>query len=126
MDFNPSSIWTRFRARPKWLQILLFAFTILGIIAAVVWSVLRRAAQPCGNPDDSLEIVEDYFNESAEATQKKSDELDIDIEVEHDWRETLEEKQKRDHETAERTRDEIRNADSISDITNALRKGRGD
>lgn len=124
MNFDISAIWEKYRARPKWVQILLFVFVALAIIGLAIWGVVRGMAQRKNPVNAPLDVVEEHFEEVMADAQAKSDELDVAIEYEQDWRETLEEKQKRDHETAERTRDEIRDADSISDVTNALRNGR--
>jgi hypothetical protein len=125
MNFDATSVWKKYRAQPKWAQIASFAFVVLVVGGLAIWAIVRKASNSKSAIDAPLDVVEEHFEEAMETAQSESEALDVVIEYEQDWRETLKQKQERDHETAERIRDEIHNADSISDVTNALRDGRG-
>lgn len=124
MKFDIPNIWERFRSKPKWVQAILFVFVALTIVALFVWKMVRCSAtsETVGGVLSSL--YEEKFEEDLEATEKKSDGIDRTMEKEKEHRENLKKEQCDVHVNKEGIRDEIRNANGISAITNALRNGR--
>ena len=126
MFFEPSKIWSWFTSKPKWARIFLFVFVIIAIVLAAIFFMFRKSPDAGSEVQMPMETMEGYLDAEAAAAQQQLKVLDDVVEKEKDWQEMLEEKKQRDHESAEGIRDEIRNAGSIADVTNALRKGRGE
>lgn len=131
MPFDFSKViefWDRFKERPKWFRILFFVVACVVVLALVAWSVVKYVSskKTVATPSSATQVeVEEYFEEEMEETKAKSEELDEVIKAEDEKQETMDEKQEEVHNDFERQRDEIRDADSISSITNSLRNGRG-
>jgi hypothetical protein len=115
------SVWNKFRSRPIWIQILTFVF-----VAAFIAFLFLRGFGRNGKPSstihrDQAEITDDILASENDKDYADLKRLEDEVDVIVAERKEQEAKQAEYHGRKENEKDEIRNADSISDVTNVLR-----
>ena len=120
MQFNPNSVLTWYKARPKWQKVALSVVLIILLLAAGAWWVLCRIPQPMfpspGLKEHLDEEAKNDYNEALERDEELKRELD---EVLHK-REEVKEGRETSREERDEAHAELDDANSISDIRDAI------
>lgn len=132
MSFEPKTVIEWYKAKPKWLKVVLFVFLVLGVFLAAIWWVLTRATSASLSPKSRplqtvTDALEDKYRKNVEEAIRVIERNDKKIKKLKEQRANLEKgrvdgmKQNEDeHETIDGASD----ADSVVDAINANRRRR--
>jgi len=73
MSFEPKAVIEWYKAKPKWLRVILFVFIVLGVVLAAIWWVLARLTSPSHGPKSGpLQAVTDALEDEYKEDVKKT------------------------------------------------------
>lgn len=73
MSFEPKTVIEWYKAKPKWLRVILSVFLVLGVVLAAIWWVLTRATSPRqSSKSEPLQTVTDALEDKYKKDIKRT------------------------------------------------------